>query len=646
MSGQQFSANSRAERTSLASRLLPQVASESQGVAFSWHSLVPLLVIGLLIVGQILINRSIGAHQAVGSLLQFAAATIAALPVFARTLGSLFDDDAEAFADLLVSAAVFGALATGEFVAAAVVPLIMDLGHLLEQKSIQGTRAAIDGLQRLSAKTAIRITATSDGSKLEQTVACDQLKVGDLVAVRPGALIPADGVVQSGNSSVDESSVTGESVPRDVANGEDVYAGTMNLTGSITVTTTQVGEGTSIGAIAQLLQTAADSKAPIVKTIERYASLYIPGVVLLAAIVFFVTYDIRRVITVFVVSCPCALVLAGPAAMIAAVARSTRQGVLIKSTRFLESLAEANCIVFDKTGTLTEANLKVGDVVPSSNHSKSWLLENAAYAAAGSSHPVSQAICQATGRDSSRAADVTEVPGCGVECVVDGQTLRIGKTQWVAELCQSQIERPEHAGPVVGVAKDANFCGFILLEDSVRSEAEATITALRRNGIERCVLLTGDRKETAHKVASQLSIDHTISEALPQDKLAAVQAERAAGRKVITVGDGINDSLALASSDVGIVMGARGTDVAIESADVVLMASDLRRIVSTLQLARATRTTIWGNIVIAMVSGAVMLVLGATGLLGAISGALVHNLGTGLVLANSSRLLFFEHSAG
>ena len=453
-------------------------------------------------------------------------------------------------------------------------------------------------------------------------------------------MVPVDGMILHGSSSMDEASITGEALPRDVQRDDKVFAGTINITGRLHVEVQKTGEDTSLGSIAGLLQTAAASKAPIVRTVERYAAFYVPAIVLLAAVVFFLTNDLQRVITVFVVSCPCALVLAGPSAMIAAIARSTKLGVLIKNTRFLESVADADTVVFDKTGTITEARLRVHDTVNAKGHTRESLIRYAGQCAAGSSHPVSQAIRRELSQPTA-ALQLREIPGCGVEAEHDEGILRLGKPEWIHSVASpNNCILPQHIGPVVAVAINDQFLGYILLQDTIRSQADRSVQRLRSLGTKRIVMLTGDRRRASEAVATNLGFDQLISDVLPQDKLAAVEAEKRAGHKVVTVGDGINDALAIAASDVGIVMGERGTDVAIQSADIVLMSNDLCRIPEIIELARSTRNTIFTNIIIAACCGTFMLVLGSTGVLTPITGAIVHNLGTALVLGNSSRLLW------
>lgn len=578
----------------------------------------------------------------VGTLLQFSAAAIAAVPCCFKVVANRGGEETDSYSDQLVALAVLGALIGGEYAAAVLVPVIMDIGHYLEQRGIQGTQAAIAGLQQLSAVQAIRIEGTT-----EEQVSVESLRKGDHIVIRPGETVPADGDVVRGSSSLDESSFTGETTPRDVSTGDTVNAGTMNISGRIEIRVAATGESTSLGKIRQLLAAAAQSRTPFIRMVERYAELYVPLVVLLAGAVFYQTRQMDRVITVLVVSCPCALVLAGPAAMIAALATCSRNGILIRGTRFLESLATADAVAFDKTGTLTEGQLAIAGIECPEGVDERDVLIAAANCAAVSNHPVAQSILRETQRRAITTGEEIqtqqEMPGNGIEILSNGETLRMGRPDWAIppgdEFERHHRAVDDHVGPVVSIADKNRWLGTILLADRIRPESWQALSALRAMNIQRISMVTGDRRTAAIPVAMSLQLDVVVSESLPQDKLDFVRRESAAGHRLIVVGDGINDSLALAGGDVGVAMGARGSDIAIQSSDIALMTNDLRRLPFAVSLARRTRTIVAQNIVIAAASSAFMLLLGAAGILTAVSGAVLHNAGTALVIANSARLL-------
>lgn len=578
------------------------------------------------------------ARTDLGELLQFAAALLIMAPILLQAVRSTVAADADCFSDQLLAIAMLGALAAGEYITAVVVPLIMAVGHLIEQHSIRGTQAAISGLLKLQARQ-----ATIETPSGEQVVPCHDLTAGQIVIVRPGEILPADGVILSGTSSLDESSITGESVPRDAETGGMVFAGSMNLAGRLRVEVTRVGVQTSLGKIAQLLQLAWQSKAPVQKTLERYAGFYVPGVALLAAFVFLVTHDVPRMVTVFIVSCPCAMVLAGPAATVAAIAVASRCGILVKNARFLDALADADTVVFDKTGTLTTGQLELIHAVPAEGVPEDELLASAALCAQGSQHPIARAIRTAADlRGLLTAHDVEghrEVAGCGVECDRAARRVRLGRAAWLEKNGVICPPVPQHCGPLTGVACDDRFLGFLLFADPLRGESRELVDDLRILGIDRVVLLTGDRYEAAAPIAESIGCNALHANMLPEQKLVAVRSECQAGRKVLVVGDGINDALALAAGNVSIALGARGSEIAIQSSDIALMSNDLRRVADAIRLSRISRRVILQNLFIALMSTLSMLALSAVGAIDSILGAVLHNVGTIGVLLNSARLL-------
>lgn len=576
----------------------------------------------------------------VGDLLQFAAALIVAVPTLGRALKGMIDGGIDSYSDQLLSLALLAAIFGGEWTTAVVVPLIMAIGHAAERRSIQGTNDAIDGLRRLQARRAI--LAAPEG---EREVPAEELVAGDLVFLKPGTTVPADGVVLRGISSLDEAPLTGESHPRDVAVGDSVFAGTSNLSGLLTVRVTKTGDETSLGKVAELLANAAHTKAPVVRMIERCAELYVPAVILIAAYAYFVTQDQQRVIALFIAACPCALVLAGPVTMVAALAAASRLGLLVKHSRHFETLADVDMLICDKTGTVTRGVLEVEELVPAAEVSPDELLEAAARCATCSNHPIAKAVhrfARARNMNSDSeivTAEAVEIPGCGIELRESGRVLRMGRAPWLRSDNTSSSTIPDHCGPLTTVAENERFLGYILLSDQVRLEAAAAVRELRQLGIRRTLLLTGDHEATARLVGVQAGFEEVVADALPTTKLSVVEKECAAGYRLIVVGDGINDAPALARAHVSVAVAERGTDIALQSADISLVSADLRRIPAAVRIARTARRILKQNVALAVVSSLVMLTLGTAGFFSPLQAAVIHNTGTLLVLVNSSRLL-------
>lgn len=550
-------------------------------------------------------------------------------------------DHAHNIMDQLVSIAVLAAIATGEYETAILVPLLLALGHFLEERSVLGARAAIEGLKRLRARNATRIAA--DGS--EQEIALDDLTVGDTILVRPGEVFPADGSVMEGHSAVDQSAVTGESVPEDVGPGSPVFAGTVNVSGMLRLQVSSLGEETAMGRVLDTLREAEQSRAPITQLLERYSGYYMPLVLVAAVITVLLTREIGRGVALLVVACPCALVLSSSTAMVASLALASRWGILIKNTRFLEVLSEVRTMVLDKTGTVTLGHLDVVGARTVHGEPERLLTETALYCAHGSRHPISRAICrdaEQRGVTITNPAQISEQPGKGVEAIVDGHTLQLGSAAWLEVTERDQQILDDHVGPAVWAARDGKVLGAVLLADRPRPEAREALDDLRSLGIRRALLLTGDRPEVARHLAEHLGVDEYYASMLPTQKLEIVEKEGQGGQRVLAVGDGINDAPALARADVGIAMGAMGSDAAIQSADIALMSNDIRRIGTAIRLSRITRRTININVGIGIGSALVMIVLAALGYVGAIVGVLLHNVGSVAVVFNSARLLRLE----
>ncbi len=578
--------------------------------------------------------------RAIASLILALGALVACAPVIVEGLRAFLRRDERATLEQLVGLALLASLAAGEFETAILIPLLLAIGHALEDRSIRGARAAIEGLKKLTPNHAFRRTRDEDGTAREERVDATALAPGDVLVVRPGEVFPADGVVRTGVSAVDQSSMTGESVAVEVSAGAEVYAGTINLSGLVDVEVTGVAEKSALGRIVDLLHQAEHARTPIMKVIEKYAAFYLPAVLVLAAAVLVFTGELSRAVTILVVSCPCALVVASPAAMTAALAVAARLGILIKNTRFLEAAGDVDTLVLDKTGTITVGELEVVGVSSFNGVADDDLLRDAAAVAHASRHPVSRAVVgRAEALEVVPAEGVEEIHGRGLVGRIGGREVRIGSKRWLDETGIETPALPDHVGPVVYVARDRRAEGVLLLADTPRASAADALAALRALDVRRALLVTGDRREVAEAVAVGLELDRVEAECLPERKLELVREEHGNGRRVMMVGDGVNDALALAEADVGVAMGAIGSAVAVESADVALMTNELGRLPEMVRLSRRTRANIHQNVFIAIFSSLGMMALASFGLISPIIGAAVHNVGTFAVIFNSARLL-------
>lgn len=578
----------------------------------------------------------------VGQILFGVASLLVAVPVLRSAIYSLRSPSLHGVTDQLIALAMLGAWATGDLMTAALLPGIMIFGHILEERSVIGSQEAIDALSRLTRSRARRILPDGEIEEIDN----HQLRTGDRVEVRAGDRLPADGRIISGSASLDTAPITGESVPQEARAGDDVFGGAINLDGLLSVDVTRTGADATLGKVIALMQKAEHAKPPITRLLERYAGQYLVLILLIAAATWFITRDAHAMLAVLVAACPCALVLSAPATAIAGIAVAARHGILIRSSAFLEELADLNAIVVDKTGTLTHGELHLQQTVLEENESPDTVLVLAASLGAASSHPVSRALAKLFPREQYFPLEAfSEQQGMGVRAqTAQGEAL-LGRPAFFSQNNVAVSNVPEHDGPLVGLALNGRFLGWLLLADSLRPEAQTALAELRQLGLQRQLLLTGDRASVAHRIAGELGISDVVAQALPEDKLHQVSAEIAQGYRPMVVGDGINDSLALKAGVVGIAMGAGGSDIALASADVVLIGSDLRRLGTCVRLSRACRRTLKINVFIGLGWTLVVMAAAAMGLLGVagvLIAALLHNLSTLLVLGNAGRLLRFD----
>ena len=551
--------------------------------------------------------------------------------------------------DELVALAVIAAFFNGEYVEAGTVAFIMMISELLETRTALGARAAIESLIHLTPTTANLINADNT----ETEVKVSGLKPGDVVRVRPGDNIPADGEIKDGLSTVNEATITGESLPVDKVSGMQVFAGTSNLTGVMDVVVTKAGDDTTLGKVQQLIIAAEQTQLPIMRMIDQYIKWYIPTILMIAAIVYFFTGKIDKSIGILVISCPCALIMATPTAMVAALSAAARLGILIKNVSLLEIAGKITAIVFDKTGTVTTGQLYVTKLEPAADVEPAQMLSLAASAEQMSKHPAARAVinlAKEANVDFPQAEKFEETPGKGVTATVGGKLVLVGRDSFLKEkgIDVSNVTDPtmqeEQGFSTLYLAADGKCIGWIGMQDKTRPEAQQAVKELFDCDIKRVTMLTGDRSEVANRVSAELGCTDFKAHCLPQDKLAVVERIRKDGHLVAVVGDGINDAPALAAGDLGIAMGAAGSDVAINSASIALMSNDLRRLPFLVLLSRKTRAVINQN----MLFGILFIIVGITVITVAniplILTAVLHLFGALAVIFNSARLVRFgEH---
>ena len=564
---------------------------------------------------------------------------IIGIPVFVNALRGLVSRNMKYALEILVSIAVIISALSGEFILAILIPVILTFVHFLEEKSIMGGRDAIEGLKKMQAETAILL---KDG--METEVDAKQLKRDDLIVVRPGMSLPVDGEVIFGVSSVDQKSLTGESVPKTVKVGDQVFAGTININGSIQVKVTKEYSDTSFQKIVKLLEQSSHITIPETKVVDTFMFYYIPLVLVTALLVWLFTQDITRAIAVLVVSCPAGHLLINSAPMIAVLSAATKKGILIKNSAFVNYLCETDYVVFDKTGTITKGILEADSFYLERAADFEELLNAAACVAHASLHPISKSIISLRAdKEFDKGYEIKEHIGKGLEGKKDADTIYLGSYNWIRSLGFNVPETYESAGTCNWVVKNASVLGCIVFKDTPREDAAGVIRQLKETGVLKTCLLTGDRFQTARKIQEAVGIDEMRCELLPEQKLEYVE-ELMKEHTVAVIGDGINDALALSKAHVGIAMGAMGSDTAIQSADIALMSNNLDNIPFAVKLARKTKGVIYQNIVLAFSISVVMIFLAGTGFVSPIAGAFLHNLGAFIILINSSRVMVGQRS--
>jgi len=606
------------------------------GLNFQLTVLVPITV-ALLILACIFYQFP--TLQQVASALGLLAAIVSGGPIIWQAIKGLAHGQTNV--NELVAMSVIGAIALGWLVEAGLVALILQIGSLIEQVAAESARNAVLALQNLAP-----VHARVRRNNKDIVIQADELREGDTLVIQPGERIAGDGVVLSGSTSVDESMVTGESIPVDKTPGGTVLAGTINLTGSAEVQVTRVGEHSALGQTIALVRRAQQYQPNIVRAADRFFAFYTPIILVLSVIAWWVTGAPGRMITMWVVGCPCAMLLASPLAIVVALARASRSGIQIKAGPFVEASVHLDTVVFDKTGTLTTGKFVVQSVRPVEGVSEEELLRLAATVENRSTHPLARAIIgyvKDCGINYHEAADIQILEGLGVEAAVDGKLTRVGSAKILSPQLVSLAASLEDSNaelPLVPVyvTYEGRLLGAICLTDEIRPEARRAIKRLRNLGIKRIVMMTGDRRKAAQMVGRAVGCDDIYAELLPGQKEELVRQLQRGDHGVAMVGEGINDAPSLAAATVGIALGLRGTDAAIEAADAILLKDDLTRIPLLIYLARQTRVAIFQNLGLALLFAGFAELAAAFGLFGPVWAALLHMMAVVVIAANSVRL--------
>lgn len=547
--------------------------------------------------------------------------------------------------ELLVTIAAAGALFIGEYWESAAVTFLFVFGSWLEARTLNRTRSSLAGLIKLAPSTAFVV---QNGEIVEMPLY--DVMPGDHVQVRAGDSIPVDGVVIRGMASINEAAITGESMPVEKSVGDQVFTGTVTQDSAITIEAQKVGSQTILGKIIQRVEEAQDSKAPMQTTIERFARWYTPAIILLAAVIYAMTRDAHMALTILVIGCPGALVIATPVAFVAGIGRAASQGILVKGGEFLENVSRVDALALDKTGTLTEGKPSITDMLTIGTISEEELLRIAAIAQSGSSHPLARPIIQAAEQrqlDVPLADSHQAMIGRGVIAGWNGRTIAIGTSELMAERGvelaaghSAEVARLQSEGKTVSlVAIDQTLIGILAAQDTPRESMQHLVPRLRKVGVEKIAMLTGDAEAAAMAIGQAVGLTEISARMLPEDKMQWVKDAQAQNLTVAMVGDGINDTPALAQADVSIAMGAAGSDVALETANVALMDDDPMKIVDALRISRKTRNVVQQNLVIAVATVSILLAGVLMGEVNMAGGMLVHEASVMIVILNAMRLM-------
>ncbi len=586
--------------------LLPEATSNTLGLVAA--------VIGLLFIG----------HSAIGTLME-----------------GIFG------IDVLATTAIAASIIVGEYLAAAVVVFMLGGGEVLEDYAQARASKAIEKLVEAMPLTA---TVLRDGGEVEVRV--EEVERGEVVLVKPGGRIPVDGIVRKGKATVDQSSVTGESMPIEKAEGDQVYSGTLLDLGALEVEVTATGEESTYGRIIKMVREAEENQAPIVRLADRFAKYFIPIILLIGVAVYWYTGNLLRMAAVFIIACPCALTLATPTAVVASIGNSARRGILIRNGESLETLSRVDTLVLDKTGTITKGLPEVVDVAGFNGVDVEDVIRMAATAERHSEHPLAQAVlrmAEEKGIAAEEWGDFEVHPGLGVRVTDRTGSITVGSGKMMAKYSiplgddvVAYLEEEQMSRTPIFVAKDVAIVGVLLLSDTLRDGVAGMLKEVKLNGIEKTVMLTGDHVEVAKMIADEVGVDEMAADLLPSQKVDYIRGLKEEGRRVLMVGDGINDAPALAMADVGVAMGISGTDVAIETAGITLSTDDLHRLPPLLRIGRETMKVVRLNIAFAMLVNLLGIILSVMGLVSPLVASFIHEGSALIVMANSLRLLRVE----
>ncbi len=550
---------------------------------------------------------------------------------------------------LLIVMAMFASLYIGEIFAAGEVCFIMALGALLEDYTVERSKRGLADLINLKPQKA-RILVEENGKVIEKEVEAKDVNINDTIRVLPGETIPADGIIITGDTSVDQSVMTGESLPLDKSVDDEVFAGTLNLYGAIDFKATKVGKDSSLEKLIRMVQEADEKQAPTQRIADKWATWLVPIALAIAIVTYFITGELIRAVTILVVFCPCALILATPTAIMAAIGQATKQGVLIKSGEALEKMGKVDCIGFDKTGTLTYGNLEVSQLVSlDENISEDKLLEYVAVAEQKSEHPIGKAVVNYAKQKMGNIQDVDDfemIPGKGVKVKYNNDTIYAGNKKLLSDYdmqldnaASENLDSLRDSGMAsIIVALNNKIIGLVGLSDVLRENSAKVVHTLENNLDTSVELITGDNQKAANYFANKIGIQNIHSELLPENKVEVVQQLKDSGKNVCMVGDGVNDAPALKTADVSVAMAGMGSDIAIEAADIALLGDDIEKLPYLKKLSNSTLFTIHLSITISMLINALAIICSVLGLLNPITGALVHNIGSCAVVILAASL--------
>ena len=541
------------------------------------------------------------------------------IPIFKECIEGLITEF-DIKADLLVSIAIIASIIIGETFAAGEIATIMAIGGFLEEYTVSKAQNRIKELAKMTPKVATRIK-----NGIEETIPIEQVEIGDILKILPGESIPTDGIIINGNTSINQATLTGESIPVDKTTDDEVYSGTINLYGSFTMKTTKISEDSSLQKLIKLVESSKPENANIVRTADKWATIIVVIAFTASILTYLFTFEIIRSVTILVVFCPCALVLATPTALMAAVSNLTKYGILVKNGESIEEMAHVNEVIFDKTGTLTHGTPNIVKVISKNPDEMMYLLTSLE---SKSEHPIAKAIVKYYNNDNLAEVDDFKV--------------HIGKELFESENIQLDSYDTKNNGQIeILVAKEKQIIGRILLSDTIRDNAKSTIRNLKKLKI-KTTLLTGDNENTAKSIANQIKIHNIKFNCLPEDKINYIKDEQTKNHRVAMIGDGINDAPSLKKSNVGIAMGNIGSDLSIESSNITLINDDIENIPHLIEISRKTIKTISIGIGFTLSLNIIAMILAILGILNPIQGALIHNIGSVIVIIYSSILINYK----